>query len=334
MKNKHRRRLKPIPCLLLVLILTIFGFLIYKGVSKKSPTLKKEQQNNIINKLSKLDYKKDEIEDLQDELSDENINFLVSKEIKRDDFIDIYNDKYYIDQYMTKYIEYKSKHNDYSSREIVERVNTHADEAFYTNTEASNEKLDKFVIANKHYYLSSSYTAPDLIEFDPLYSLYGATYKNELSEEAMNHFIELFNQAISEGYGIKINSAYRSYQTQNKLYNNYVSSDGVKLADTYSARPGYSEHQTGYAFDVRNVPNTKDDFEDSKEFDWMQENAHKYGFFLRFPKGKEEITGYQYESWHYRYCGIECATYIHDTKITFEEYYEYFIRYHNPRNIK
>jgi D-alanyl-D-alanine carboxypeptidase len=66
----------------------------------------------------------------------------------------------------------------------------------------------------------------------------------------------------------------------------------------------------------------------------MQENAHKYGFFLRFPKGKEEITGYQYESWHYRYCGIECATYIHDTKITFEEYYEYFIRYHNPRNIK
>ena len=109
--------------------------------------------------------------------------------------------------------------------------------------------------------------------------------------------------------------------------------DGVALADTYSARAGFSEHQTGYAFDVRDYPFTNDDYSKTKSFTWVSENAYKYGFIIRFPKDKEYTTGYQYEPWHYRYCGIECATYIHDNDITFEEYYEYFIKYNNPRNL-
>ena len=116
-------------------------------------------------------------------------------------------------------------------------------------------------------------------------------------------------------------SAYRSYQYQVTLYNNYVKQDGKEEADAYSARPGYSEHQTGLATDVYNQKETYTNFEKTEEFKWMQENAYKFGFILRFPKGKEEETGYQYESWHYRYVGKEAAKYIKENNITFEEYY-------------
>ena len=139
--------------------------------------------------------------------------------------------------------------------------------------------------------------------------------------------------AEEAGYAFKINSAYRSYEKQVNIYNGWVNQDGTEKADTYSARPGYSEHQTGYAFDVRDYPKTNDDYGKTKSFTWVSQNAHKYGFILRFPKGKEYITGYQYESWHYRYCGIECATYIYEHDITFEEYYEYFIKFNNPKNL-
>ena len=144
----------------------------------------------------------------------------------------------------------------------------------------------------------------------------------------------MYNDAKELGYGFKINSAYRSYEKQETIYNRYVQNDGQKQADTYSARPGYSEHQTGYAFDIRDYPYTNEDYSKTKSFTWVSKNAYKYGFILRFPEGKEHITGYQYESWHYRYCGVECATYIHNHDLTFEEYYEYFIKYDNPRNIK
>ena len=144
----------------------------------------------------------------------------------------------------------------------------------------------------------------------------------------------MYNDAKEAGYGFKINSAYRSYEKQETLYNNYVAKDGEEQADTYSARPGYSEHQTGYAFDIRDYPYTNEDYSQTKSFTWVSENAYKYGFILRFPEDTEHITGYQYESWHYRYCGIDCSTYIHNHNITYEEYYEYFIKYKNPRNLK
>ena len=116
-------------------------------------------------------------------------------------------------------------------------------------------------------------------------------------------------------------SSYRSYQYQYNLYNRYVNTDGIEAADTYSARPGYSEHQTGLAVDVYNGKEDFTNFEKTKEYNWMQDNAYKFGFILRFPKDKVLETGYQYESWHYRYVGKEIAKYIHDNNLCFEEYY-------------
>ncbi len=246
----------------------------------------------------------------------------------------IIKETYYIDDYLEDYIDYQQKHKDKTSKDIVTAVNTHINNEFYTNTIETDTSLGKFVILNKSYHADATYHAPDLMEIDPIYSLYGSTYKIELSKECFEAFLKMYNDAKNLGYGFKINSAYRSYEKQENIYNGYLKTDTQKNVDTYSARPGYSEHQTGYAFDIRDFPFTNDDYSKTKSFTWVSKNAYKYGFILRFPEGKEHITGYQYESWHYRYCGIDCSTYIHNHDITYEEYYEYFIKYKNPRNLK
>ena len=142
----------------------------------------------------------------------------------------------------------------------------------------------------------------------------------QLVDIAKEAFESMSDDAKKEGMNIIAMSSYRSYDYQVNLYNNYVKTDGKEAADTYSARPGYSEHQTGLAVDVYNLELPYTSFEKTEEFNWMQENAHKYGFILRFPKDKVDITGYQYEAWHYRYVGKEVAKYIHNHNMTLEEY--------------
>lgn len=137
------------------------------------------------------------------------------------------------------------------------------------------------------------------------------------NESAINALYELQNDASLIGYSMPLLSGYRSYYTQQTLYNNYVNIDGKDLADTYSARPGHSEHQTGLAFDVGNID---DNYGNTQEGIWLKNNAHLYGFIIRYPKGKEHITGYQYEPWHIRYLGVEHATNIYNSEITLEEY--------------
>ena len=112
-------------------------------------------------------------------------------------------------------------------------------------------------------------------------------------------------------------SGFRSYSTQKVLYNSYVQTDGVEAADTYSARPGHSEHQTGLAFDVGNIDYGYGDTDAGR---WLNDHAHEYGFIIRYLKGKESITGYVYEPWHIRYVGLNVASEIHTRGITLEEY--------------
>lgn len=114
-------------------------------------------------------------------------------------------------------------------------------------------------------------------------------------------------------------SGYRSYQAQNTNYNSYVAKDGQAMADTYSARPGYSEHQTGLAMDFSPIDQA---FADTPQFVWLSQNAYKYGFVLRYPDSKTDITGYMYEPWHWRYVGVTAATDMHSRGITtLEEYF-------------
>lgn len=334
-KKKIKKSIKIILLILLVITLSYISITIYKN-SNKENTSNENLPNNIIEdkiktKLSSRNYSDKDIEFIKKELSDDNINYLIEKNIDNKIAMNIINETYYIDEYLEKYINYFNENSTLSPKEIITRVNAHLDTEFYTNTEKTDDTLGKFVILNKHYYSDGNYKGKDLIDVDSSYNLYG--YDFQLSKECYEAFLKMYNDAKDKGYAFKINSAYRSYEKQVTIYQGWVNKDGQALADTYSARAGFSEHQTGYAFDVRDYPFTNDDYSKTKSFTWVSENAYKYGFIIRFPKDKEYITGYQYEPWHYRYVGEEAAKYIYENDITFEEYYEYFIRFNNPRNL-
>ena len=161
-------------------------------------------------------------------------------------------------------------------------------------------KYDEIVVANKHYPMSKDY------------------YPGE-NATAKAAFLKLIAQMQEEGYAISDNySGFRSYATQAQLYQSYVNQEGQGAADRYSARPGYSEHQTGLAFDVIGTDGQL--VEDSNAAQWLLEHAPDYGFVVRYPRGKESITGYMHEEWHLRYIGKEAKD-IAASGLTLEEYY-------------
>lgn len=167
--------------------------------------------------------------------------------------------------------------------------------------------VDGYLIANKTYDLPEDYNPGTL----------NATVKAAADK--------MFAAAKSEkGFNMWAQSGFRSYATQKNLYNKYANRDGKAAADKYSARPGYSEHQTGLAFDVcaTNKPCITNGFDNTPEANWLAENAYKYGFILRYVNDKENETGYMYESWHFRYVGTELAEKLYNNGnwITLESY--------------
>ena len=142
-------------------------------------------------------------------------------------------------------------------------------------------------------------------------------YDPKVNKEALKKLRKMQADAKALGLNIPLVSGYRSYETQEKLYNKYVKKDGEKKANTYSAKPGESEHQTGLAFDIGSVDRS---FANTIEAKWLAENAYLYGFIIRYPKGKTDITGYIYEPWHVRYLGEKKAKDVYLSGLTLEEY--------------
>ena len=192
------------------------------------------------------------------------------------------------------------------------------EEGFYKNIKLIENPDDVLVLVNKNNQLLSSYIPKDLESI----SLKYANKDKYLKKETKIAFEKLSEDASKLGYRIVAVSAYRDYNYQNELFNYYVKEKGLNYALECSAKPGHSEHQTGLALDVEGSNKDYDNFENSKEFIWMKDNAHKYGFILRYPKGKEHITGFKYEPWHYRYVGNEIAKYIYENNLTLEEYFK------------
>ena len=171
-------------------------------------------------------------------------------------------------------------------------------------------------IVNKNNKLSENYIPSDLEQIDLEYSC-DNKYLRKIAKES---FEQMATDAKKNGFNIVAVSTYRSYEYQEKLYNKYIKDKGYYYADMCSARAGHSEHQTGLAVDIADLSLDYDNFEYTKEFNWIKKNAHKYGFIMRYPKAKFHITGFKYEPWHYRYVGIDVATYIYENNLTLEEY--------------
>lgn len=181
---------------------------------------------------------------------------------------------------------------------------------------------DILVLVNKTHPMTKDYAADDLVTVEHCDQDVGNNNTKKMRKIAADAFEELHAGAKEAGYDILMRTGYRSYDYQTTLYNSYVSKHGEKEANTYSAKPGQSEHQTGLCCDVGRKGKGLTTFDGTDEAKWIAENAWKYGFILRFPEGKTDITGYIYESWHIRYVGKEAAKIIYEHGWTLEEYLE------------
>lgn len=174
---------------------------------------------------------------------------------------------------------------------------------------------DLLAVVDKEYALPSTYAPSDLVYISD-YGSWGIYAGMQLREIVMDDFVRMLDDAKAAGHNLFLLSTYRSYQTQVSTYNYWVNAVGQKEADRASARPGHSEHQLGTTIDFTS-PEVKygisSEFGDVPSGKWLSENAHKYGFVMSYPKGSEEITGYKYEPWHYRYVGKDLAVKIYNS---------------------
>jgi D-alanyl-D-alanine carboxypeptidase len=175
------------------------------------------------------------------------------------------------------------------------------------------------MLVNKNHSISASYVPADLVTVN-----LPSTRETQMRSVAAEALMKLFNAASSAGYDLSCCSGYRSYETQSELYNWNVDTYGVEGAELVSARPGMSEHQLGLAMDVTSASvgfDLLESFGSTPEGQFLKDNAYKYGFIVRYPQGKTDITGYAYEPWHLRYLGVDVATEIYNSGKTMEEYY-------------
>lgn len=279
-----------------------------------------------INKLLNLGYSSKDINAIYNKIPD-SVNIIIDSKYNKD-IINIMNLSYFKIDNLKRYLDYdimevKSIYDisnikkDFNYEDVVTYVNANLDKEYYSSDNLiSNEDASKIdVLVNKYHKLDENYEPSDLTIIDSKY----ASGTQKLRKEAKIKFEEMASDMAKDNLKIYAGSTYRSYTYQKGLYDRYVKKDGFAAAETYSARSGYSEHQLGLAVDI---VNGKWDYlsENDKEYDYLIKNSYKYGFILRYPRGSEYITGYMFEDWHFRYLGVELATKVFNSGLTYDEY--------------
>lgn len=279
-----------------------------------------------INKLLNLGYSSKDINTIYEKIP--NSVSIISTSKYNKDIIGIMNLSYFKIDNLKRYLDYdimevKSIYDisnikkDFNYEDVVTYVNANLDKEYYSSDNLiSNEDASKIdVLVNKYHKLDENYEPSDLTIIDSKY----ASGTQKLRKEAQIKFEEMASDMAKENLKIYAGSTYRSYTYQKGLYDRYVKKDGFAAAETYSARSGYSEHQLGLAVDI---VNGKWDYlsENDKEYDYLVKNSYKYGFILRYPRGSEYVTGYMFEDWHFRYLGVELATKVFNSGLTYDEY--------------
>ena len=201
-------------------------------------------------------------------------------------------------------IDSKADNLDQNKSDKQDSSSAKSESSIIQESEHKIETIDGITYADGILIANKSYNLPE--DYDP-----------GLNDEAFQAFNEMISGASKDGISIYLCSGYRSYQDQQFQYNEHVQERGVDEADKVSARPGHSEHQTGLAFDVNC---TEYSFADTAEGKWLAEHCSEYGFIIRYPEGKEDITGFSYEPWHVRYLGVDIAKKVTDSGLCLEEY--------------
>ena len=308
--------------------------------NKYSKTLEFVLLNNIYNEKYLTEYQDIEYTDkdnfaniittfLPKGYSGKEINYIMKLSTKNIDklsnidYIDISNYYEFKNFDVNKIARYNAyyEENDYNYQDVVTYVNINLDLPVYTETTEVNDPNSLSVLVNKYNYLPNGYKPSD-ISYLP-----GAYGNNVPMREVIIEPFKELQKAAEEEAGINFmpTTAFRDYSFQKTLYNNYVASDGVKEADTYSARPGYSEHQTGLSIDLKNTNISGSTRLSEEDYEWLSNNAYRFGFIIRFPQDKTYITGYQFENWHIRYVGLDAAKIIYENDLTLEEYIDLYV---------
>ncbi len=314
-KLKLKRKFK-----FILIGLVLFIIILVVGINKYN-THKYEQTYEF--KFLDIGYSKEEIKILLNYFENKELDILV-KEEKDELIFELMDSKYYIHN---NYDEYRSyiEENKTNTNETITIVNTNNDVRYYEEIFKSNINDNALILVNKYHALESDYVPENLVTISQDHS-WGTLGSQKATEETYGAFKSMAFDAESQDITLIINSSYRSYAEQFSVHEEYKLDRGEEYADNIAARAGHSEHQTGLALDIFSTEtSSRAEFVNSKAYAYLKDNAHNFGFILRYPEGKEDITGFSFESWHYRYVGTDVATYIYENNITYDEYYAFYI---------
>ena len=318
--KKRKRKLKKqvyyfLAGIVAVIVIVILGINFYNDFQYK-------QTNEY--KLIEKGYSEEDTKTILEKLSNDKISSILETE-KNDNIVNLVKEKYFLEKNLDRYLSYLEEEEDTSFSDVVAIVNVHADSRWYEEEFQVDASLNELMMVNKFYTLDETYTPENLVTI-PLTYAYGNEGDNQILDYAYEKFLDMWQAANDEGYYLMVNSSYRNYEEQQQTYDNLKNTVGERKADEIAARPGHSEHQTGLVVDMtsKNSPYSNE-FADSEEYKWLKEHAHEFGFIERYPEGKTYLTGYNPESWHWRYVGVEAATTMYEENITYDEYYAFYI---------
>ena len=296
---------------IVILLSIIFGIIFMVKTSK--------YKNSYEYKLLEKGYSEEEVSIFLKKYEDK-----IEKVLKMEyseHIIPFMEEKYFIFSKLNQYLEYKEKNKKKEYNNIVQLVNVEMHVDWLDNQKETDTSKNELMLVNRIYGLSSEYVPEDLVDVPTQFAYAG----KKLSESVLNKVIELINAGKESGYTFVISDGYRSYEEQKNIYDSYVDYYGVSETDTFVARPGHSEYQTGLSFDLKPYNKVIDDVSSNEEYLWLRDNAHKFGFIFRFNKEHESLTGFSSATWRLRYVGEDAANIIFNEGMSFEEYYAYFV---------
>lgn len=315
---RKKRKLKLKKKIRNVILLTILVVFVIFGVIKLVKTFDYHKTEEY--KLIKVGYTKEDTKILISKLSKNHIKKLETSD-KIDYMPTLVNEKYYIDDNLDEYINYYTENSKKSFTDVVAIVNVGATKDWYEDIEETDISKGNLILVNKFNALPESYDPGTIKKFSATYA-YGEV---SAEETTYNAFIEMAKAAKQDGITLILTSGYRTNAKQKTIYDDMKNKKGEKYADEYAARPGSSEHETGLSLDILTYGGLTDTFKETSAYAWLYSHASEYGFIERYPEGKEYLTGYAAEAWHYRYVGVETAKKITEEGITFDEYYAFYV---------
>lgn len=271
-------------------------------------------------KFIQVGYSKEEYDVISKNIEEKNYDKLLEKKYDKE-VIPLVKEKYFMISNLDKYLEYFKENNKAETSDVIKIINTQADIDWIDTEYDTDTSKNELMLVNRLYGLNKDY-APEDIENLSLSISYSG---NKISRSIIENINDLINAGKQNNYTFVVSQGYRSYEDQEKIYNSMSNSIGQSEADKVAARPGHSEYQTGLSFDLQPYNKVFENAFESEEYNWLKENAYKYGFILRLTKEGEEITKFKPSAWRLRYVGEEAAQKIYEENITFEEYYAYYV---------